>query len=269
MTALQRSLGVIWNIAATTVGEAIRRRVLLIILLIGLVLLSIIPALSILSARSSTSITIGTMYAVMQGTSAILAIILTVYMIPNEIERRTIYTILSKPVQRWQFFLGKYLGAMLSLALMIALMTVVMVGLFWMFQKPPISKIIEVAQQPVLYWMEMSLLAAVAIFLSTFVAPLINFFLSIGIWVVGTVLNPLYDSISKNTNTPPVMKSLAQVITSLLPNFENYDVKNPIINPGQNIQNQSSYYLYVLGYGVIYISILLLIGGIIFDRREV
>ena len=49
-------------------------------------------------------------------------------MIPNEIERRTIYTILSKPVQRWQFLLGKYLGAVLALGLMMALMTVVILG---------------------------------------------------------------------------------------------------------------------------------------------
>src|SRR5665213_2090629 len=57
-------MNVIWNIASTTVGEAIRRRVLLVILLIGVLLLSIIPALGVLSARSETSITIGTMYAV-------------------------------------------------------------------------------------------------------------------------------------------------------------------------------------------------------------
>lgn len=260
---------VIWNIAATTVGEAIRRRVLLVILLIGVLLLSIIPSLSILSARSETSITIGTMYAVMRGTSALIAIILTIYMIPNEIERRTIYTILSKPVQRYQFLLGKYFGAVLALALMIGLQTLVMVVLFFAFQHPTAQKLIEISTQPILYWMEMSLLSAVGMCFSTFVAPLVNFFLTIGMWLVGTVLNPLYDTISKNSQTPALMKGVARIIVNILPNFANYDTKNPIINPGQVIENQQSYYLTVIVYGLLYIGSLLAVGIMIFDRREV
>lgn len=259
----------IWNIASTTVGQAIRQRVLLIILLIGLLLLSIIPSLSILSARSETSVTIGTMYAVMRGTTALIAIILTIYMIPNEIERRTIYTILSKPVLRWQFYVGKYLGAVLALALMLALMTIVMVGLFAAFQQPGVSKLLEISQQPVLYWFEMSLLSAVAMCLSTFCNPLVNFFLSIGIWVIGTVLNPLYDTVAKNSNTPTAMKFISKLVTNLLPNFANYDTKNPIINPGQAIVQQNVYYAQVIGYGLLWIVILSFIGILIFDRREV
>lgn len=262
-------MNVIWNIASTTVGEAIRRRVLLVILLIGVLLLSIIPALGILSARSETSVTIGTMYAVLRGTSALIAIVLTIYMLPNEIERRTIYTILSKPVQRWQFLVGKYLGAVLALLLMIFMMTVFMVLLFWVFQRPTMEKLGEVASQPFMYWMEMSLLAAVGMFFSTFIAPLVNFFLTIGMWLVGTVLNPLYDTLSKNQNTAAPMKAIATLITNVLPNFANYDTKNPIINPGQVIQNGTLYKWSTVGYTAMYVGILLLLSIVVFDRREV
>jgi ABC-type transport system involved in multi-copper enzyme maturation permease subunit len=260
---------VIWNIASTTVGEAIRRKVLLIILLIGVLLLSIIPALGILSAKSSSSVTIGTMYAVMRGTSALIAIVLTIYMLPNEIERRTIYTILSKPVQRWQFLVGKYLGAVMSLLLMILVMTALMVAMFAVFQRPGIDRIIDVATQPFMYWLEMSLLSAVGMCFSTFVAPLVNFFLTIGIWLIGTILNPMYDTISKNSGSSPIMKGMATLITNVLPNFANYDTKNPIINPGQVIQNANVYKASILGYTFVYVAILLLISILVFDRREV
>ncbi len=262
-------MGAVWNIAATTVGEAIRRRVLLVILMIGVLLLTIIPSLSVLSARSDDSVTVGTMFAVMRGTSALLAIVLTVYMIPNEIERRTIYTILSKPVQRWQFFLGKYLGAVLSLLLMITLMTVFMLVVYAIFQNHHASRLLSLAQQPVMYWIEMSLLAAVAICISTFVTPLINIFLSFGVWLVGTVLNPLYDTIANNSKSIPIMKSISKLIVSLVPNFADYDTKNPLINPGQPIQNQGLYYFTTIFYGVVWIALLLIIGALIFDRREV
>jgi ABC-type transport system involved in multi-copper enzyme maturation permease subunit len=251
------------------VGEAVRRKVLLIILMIGVLLLSIIPSLSVLSARSETSTMISTMYAVLRFTSALIAIVLTIYMIPNEIERRTIYTILSKPVQRWQFLLGKYFGAVLSLLLMIALMSTVMIILFALFQHPDMARIVDVAKQPVFYFMEMSLLAAVALFFSTFTTPLVNFFLSIGLWGVGTVLNPLYGTIANNSSAPKPMQMIAKFIISVLPNFANYDVKNPIINPGQLIENQTFYFFSVVAYGVVYIAILLIAGMLIFDRREV
>lgn len=236
--------------------------------MIGVLLLSIIPSLGVLSARSETSTMISTMFFVLRFTSALIAIILTVYMIPNEIERRTIYTILSKPVQRWQFLVGKYFGAVLALAMMIGMMSVVMIVLFFVFRHPPASQLFDLGRQALLYFVEMSLLASVAIFFSTFTTPLVNFFISIGMWLVGTVLNPLYDTISSNNNNP-VMQKVAQFVTTLLPNFANYDTKNPIINPGQQIRNETLYYLQVTGYGVLYITILLIAGILIFDRREV
>lgn len=256
-------------IASTTLGEAIRRRVLLIILFIGLLLISIIPSLSVLSARSEQSTTISAMYAVLRFTSALIAIILTIYMIPNEIDRRTIYTILSKPVTRWQFLVGKYFGAVFAIGLMIVLMSSVMLILFAMFQHPPLERILEVARQPMMYFMEMCLLAAVAIFFSTFTTPLVNFFLSIGVWGVGTVLNPLYESVAQNSGTPGAMKLIANLITRVLPNFANFDVKNPLINPNQIIENETVFFIQVILQAVAYIAALLILGNVIFDRREV
>jgi ABC-type transport system involved in multi-copper enzyme maturation permease subunit len=259
----------IFAVAGTTVNEAIRRRVLLIILFIGALLLSIIPALSVLSARSEFTVTVSAMFAVLRGTAALIAVILTIYMIPNEIERRTIYTILSKPCQRWQFLVGKYLGAVAALGLMILLMTVLMVGVFWVFQRPSPEKVMEVLRQPPIYFLEMCLLAAVGMFFSTFVAPLVNFFLTIGLWLIGTVLNPLYDTIANNSGANVFVSSMAKIITTVLPNFATFDVKNPIINPGQIIQSEQVYLLNTVMYGIVYSALLIVAAIFIFDRREV
>jgi len=116
---------------------------------------------------------------------------------------------------------------------------------------------------------EMSHLSAIAMFVSTFVAPLVNFFLSIGFWLVGTVLNPLYDSFANNPHSQALTKFMAKAILYILPNFANYDVKNPILHPNVIIQNETSYYLKTVGYGVLYIAVLLVLGIVIFDRREV
>jgi ABC-type transport system involved in multi-copper enzyme maturation permease subunit len=259
----------IWSIAAATVGEAVRRRVLLVILLVGVLFLAIAPGLGVLSARSETVVLRGMMLGIIQLTSAVIAIVLTVYMIPNEIERRTIYTILCKPVQRWQFLLGKYFGAVLSLALMMGLMSSVML-LVYMFQQQTVSSsALELARAPALFFVQMSLLAAVAIFFSTFVSPLVNFFMSGGLYLLGSLFNPFFKTLEENPTTPGIAKSIALFVNTILPNFAYYNIQNPIINPGSQIQNETTYYTLATVYGAFYIAVLLVAGILVFDRREV
>ena len=259
-------------IAKTTIGEAIRRKVLLIILLIGLLFLIIAPGLGVLSTKSEDTVLRSMMLGIIQLTSAVIAIVLTVYMIPNEIERRTIYTILSKPVHRWQFLVGKYLGAVGALGLMMALMSSVMIIAFIIqkgFDRQGFEAGLQLVQPPALFFVQMALLAAVAIFFSTFVSPLVNFFLSGGMFVLGSTFNPIVETLSNNPNTAPVTKAFVTFIGTVLPNFANYNVANPIINPTQTIVNPGTYYLNVTAYGIMYIGILLIGGILIFERREV
>jgi len=261
---------VIWSIATTTVGEAIRRRVLLVILLIGVLFLAIAPGLGVLSARQEVTVLKSMMLGIIQLTSAVIAVVLTVYMLPNEIERRTIYTILSKPVQRWQFLIGKYLGAVLALGLMMALMSIVLVVVFLIqSQNLNLGEIGSIVKAPAFYFVQMSLLAAVGIFFSTFVSPLVNFFLTGGIYLVGSLFSTVFETLAQNPNVPSAAKSAAMIINFLLPNFNYYNVQNPIINPGVVITNETWYYIQGAGYGLFYIGVLVVGGILVFDRREV
>lgn len=258
------------SIAKTTIGEAIRRRVLLIILLIGILFLTIAPGLSVLTARSTRTVLISLTLGVIQITSAVIAIVLTVYLIPNEIERRTIYTILSKPVQRWQFLVGKYFGAVGALFLMMSLMTVTLLAVFIFLQQgAPQEEILELVRVPVLFFVQMCLLAAVAIFFSTFVSPIVNFFLSGGTFLLGSLFNSLLEAVRTGENTGALTRIGAQILHSIIPNFQNFNVQNPLINPGQTIEAPGIYAIRVTAYAVVYITVLLIAGIIIFDRREV
>lgn len=256
-------------IAGTTVGEAIRRRVLLVILLIGVLFLVVAPGLGVLSARQETTVLKSMMLGIIQLTSALIAIVLTVYMLPNEVERRTIYTILSKPVQRWQFLIGKYLGAVAALGLMMLLMTTILTFVFSIQQGFNLAGITELVQAPLMYFVQMSLLAAVGIFFSTFVSPLVNFFLTGGTFLLGSLFSPFFKSLAENASVNPLTKNVAMLINTIIPNFAEYNVQNPIINPGSVITNPAQYYLFATIYGVVYIGILLVAGILIFDRREV
>lgn len=262
-------MNAVLSIARTTLGEAIRRRVLLVILLIALLLLVIAPGMNGLTARQSQTVLLSLILGVLQLSSAVIAIVLTVYMIPNEVERRTIYTILSKPVLRWQFLLGKYLGAISALGLMIMLMTGTMIAVFAAFQGPNVETLASLARVAMMYFVQMCLLAAVAIFFSTFVQPVVNFFLSGGVYLVGTVFGSLFATIAESQQLPQAVRVAAQIVMLIVPNFGQYNVQNSVINSGAQIVGEGIYYTNLAVYGVVYISILLLGAMLVFDRREV
>jgi ABC-type transport system involved in multi-copper enzyme maturation permease subunit len=264
-------MNVILAVAKTTLGEAIRRRIILVILLIGLLVVAIAPGLSVLTARQETTVLRSLTLGVIQLTSAVIAIVLTVYLIPNEIERRTIYTILSKPVQRWQFIVGKYLGAVAALGMMMLLMTVVLLAVFWGFQREAatVEVLGDLAKAPLLFFAQMSILAAVSIFFSTFASPILNFFLSGGTYLVGSTFNTLMETIANNQNLPVPAKLLAQGLNALVPNFQNYNIQNPIINQAPEIRGETLHFITLGGYALIYIGGLLILSVVLFERREV
>jgi ABC-type transport system involved in multi-copper enzyme maturation permease subunit len=261
----------IWAIASTTRDEAVRRRVLLVMLLIAVLFLAIAPGLNVLSARQETTVLKELTLGIIQISSAVIAIVLTVYMIPNEIERRTIYTILSKPVQRWQFLIGKYLGAVMALGLFMAVMTAVLLIMYATQQEGVnAEQLAGLVKAPVLYFIQMSLLAAVATFFSTFLSPIVNFFLTGGVFLVGQLFNPFFESMKSSETVSPIARGMASLFHLILPNFANYNVENVFINPHAQIRgSETTYMITITAYGVIYIAILLMAGILIFDRREV
>lgn len=223
-----------------------------------------------LTARQERTVLVSLTLGIIQLVSALIAVVLTVYLIPNEIERRTIYTILSKPVQRWQFLVGKYLGAVLALGLMMALMTAVLVIVFAIQQQEwSPEKLAVLAKAPTMFFVQMSIVAALAVFFSTFVSPLVNFFLTGGLFLVGSLFNVVFETMKDAQGGNPITKGAANIIHFILPNFGLYNVQNPIINPGQVIENETLYYINGVIYGLFYIGVLLIAGILIFDRREV
>lgn len=252
-------------IARATFGESIRKRVLLIILLVALLILIISPAFEVLTAREQRTILISFGLGIIQLAGALIAITVCVNMIPQEIERRTIYTILSKPVLRYHFLLGKFFGAVQTL-----LFAYVLMGLAFLlvvrirlgeFDSSVLSGI-------VMFFMQSTLLAAVTTFFSTFASPLVNFFLSGGTFLIGNLLSTFLDTLQK-LQVNPLMTGILQFLVLALPNFANFNVQNPIINPEQVLTESTTYIIQTLIYGVVYATLLLVGSILVFDRREV
>ena len=250
-------------IARQTVREAMRRRVMWVFLICGVFLIALGPVFGFLSPRDSQTVLRSLGLAALLLAGLFITIVTCIYLIPTEIERRTIYTVLSKPVQRYEFVLGKFLGGFATVFINIAAMGVVFLAMIY-FQEHKIPP--EMFKGVLMTFFQMLLLAALTIFFSTFATPVVNFFLSFGIFLVGN-LSSVTESLTTNHN--PIVRFAGNVIHYILPNFGNFNIQNSIIHPVTEIANENIFIRNNVIYALIYSAVLLTLAILIFDRREV
>ncbi len=92
------------------------------------------------------------------------------------------------------------------------------------------------------------------------------------LYILGST--PLLESLADPASDPghpknPLVVGIFQVLHVVVPNFGNYNIQNPIINPHEHITNEPIYIAWNILYAIVYTAILLTVGTLIFDRREV
>jgi ABC-type transport system involved in multi-copper enzyme maturation permease subunit len=105
------SFGRVWTIAANTFTESVRQKVFNILLVFALVVIACALFFRQFDFGEEFKFVKDFCLGAMSIFGTCIAIVGTSMLLPNEVEHRTIYTILSKPVRRFEFLLGKYLGS--------------------------------------------------------------------------------------------------------------------------------------------------------------
>lgn len=284
-----------WVIARNTFGDSLRKRVLLIFLLLAFVMLTLALLLNYFTAREQSTIFKSTQLVIILIFGALISITTAVFLIPNEIERRTIYSILSKPIQRWEFFLGKFLGGALTVGFMVGLMSLaLMLVLFVLAAKPP-TNAIEMSQQAqqsvnlsewmqrgfgeimlvlrgtLVIYFQLVIVTAIATTLSLYLTPTVNFSLTAFIWIVGN-LQWLVSALAGRNEGQGffLIPWIAKLFYYLVPHFHDFNIMGSIVHPEVPIAvNHWVYAGTVSAYGVAYALLVLLAGVLVFDRKEV
>src|SRR5437667_1378572 len=122
----------------------------------------------------------------------------------------------------------------------------------------------EMAKGVTMTFFQMMLLGAMAIFFSTFATPVVNFFMSFGIFMIGN-MSVVTESLTKNTN--PATKVVATIVHFLIPNFGNFNIQNKLIHPEVVISNENVFILQNVVYALIYSAVLLMLAILICDSR--
>ena len=260
-------MSTIWLIATGTFGEAMRRKILNVFLFVAIAIIVMTFAFTSFMPRQELVLIKSLGLGVIGLAGVFISVILGINLIPNEIERRTIYTILSKPVQRYEFVLGKFLGGLMTVLSNIALMGLAFLLLI-VYKEHAFN--LDVLKGILMIFFQLVIVGALALFFSVFLSPFVNFFLTFAVYLLGS-LSSVTESLASDPDhhKNPVVVGFFKVVHVVVPNFGNYNIQNPIIHPDVHITNENLYIAQNILYAIVYTSILLLIAVQIFERREV
>jgi ABC-type transport system involved in multi-copper enzyme maturation permease subunit len=257
-------------IASGTFGEAMRRKILNVFLFVGIALMVMGFAFSSFRPSEEMVIIKSLGLGVIALAGVFISVILFINLIPQEIERRTIYTILSKPVQRYEFLCGKFLGGLMTVFSNIALMGIAFIVLLLVKEHRWDHDITEAVKGVVMIFFQIMLLGGVSMCFSVLLSPFVNFFLSFAVYLLGS-MSSVTESLASDPDHKknPVVVLLFKVIHVLIPNFGNFNIQNPIIHPDVVIHNETIYLVQTILYALLWTAILMTIAVLAFDRREV
>ena len=250
-------------IARNAFREAVRDRVLYNLVLFVLLLIAGAIFLGQLSAGQETKIIIDLGLSAMLLFGVFIAIFVGVALVYKEIERRTLYAILSKPIGRGQFLLGKYLGLCLTLLVNVLVMGVgVCLALIYIRGgwDPLAAKIWPAI---LLIYLELTIVTAVALLFSTFSSPALSALLTFFVFVIGHFSADLKGL--ANTSSSAAARGLFRALYYLLPNLTTYSVITPAAHGvAPDIQS----ILLGAAYAVVYATVLLAAATMIFSGRN-
>lgn len=260
-------------VAFAVFRESVRDRVPLAIAGFGVLLVMASYLISQMTAGQDLKIIKDLGLAAIATFGLLIAIFIGIGLVWKEVERKSIYSLLAKPVQRHEFVIGKFAGLALTLLVNVATMTAVFyVVLAYLNTQFP-ANVRAVWPAPavdpgmlravLLIFMELLVVTAIALFFSTFSSPFLSAALTLGLWVIGHFNADLrnFEAVVDS----PVAASLARALYYVLPNFAAFDIKTQVVYA---LPVPASYLATTAAYGATYAAVLLTAAVMIFARRD-
>lgn len=250
-------------IALNTFRESIRDRVLYNLILFVLILVGASVFVSELSLDMESQFTATLGLSVMLVFGALIAIFIGVGLVYKEIDKRTIYNLLSKPIHRSEFIVGKYLGLCITLLVNSAVMVLGTELALLYVNHGFVPLQLAVLPAAYLIYLELALLVAIALMFSSFTTPMLAALFSFAAYVIGHFSGDLRQAAQLSDSS--VVRALLTAFYYLLPNLSNFGFIGEASH-GRTVPLRMAVSATV--YAVVYISILLSASALIFQRRN-
>ena len=202
-----------------------------------------------------------------------MAVFIGIGLVSKEVERRSIYGLLAKPVRRHEIVLGKFAGLVLTLSVNVAVMTLALYAVLAYVGAGDDELVRKAREAPaldpalikavVLILVQLMIVTAIALFFSTFSTPIVSAGLTVGLYVAGYFSQDLRNL--DQVVGSKAAQNFARGLYYVLPNLAPFDVASQVVH-GLPVTWQ--YMSLTITYGLVYIAILLVVGATIFSRRD-
>jgi ABC-2 type transport system permease protein len=251
----------IWVIAKNTLKLEIRDKILYGIVVFGLLYVFFMLFLSQLVLKELPMVK-GFGLTGVYFFNAIIALFLGTTSFFKDIDRKVVYFILSKPVSRVQFVIGKFLGLCLVLLLTSAILAVAYLGVV-AYESGGFDAIglLAIAMQ----YLEMALFLAFAIFVSTFSSSLMSVVYTSGVFFLGHVVSQLVSD-ARQMGLGGIQLFFVKVLYYIFPNLEKFDARDLAIHAVAMPWEQFGL---AVSYAFVYVVLLLAAAIWIFEKKEI
>ena len=265
-----------WTIAVYTYREGIRKKTLL-----GFLILSLLVIFgsrfisSFLDPSAETDIDVKLIKDICVSAISIFGMLITVFIsasvVPGEVENKVIYTILSKPVRRWQYLLGKFLGAQLIIIVNLLLMGALFFFALYYYQHVwPTLLLWSILLTYFEFLIVSAFTFAVSCVSTSAVVPTIG---GLFIYITGNLTEYLKDVQNRAGQTGQWLDALvgdiAKYLYEFLPNLQNFSLKMQIVNGMPNDPPRDLQIPNLIAYGLAYGLAGFILSWLLFWRKEV
>ncbi len=246
-------------IAGATFREAVRSRTFLLLIVIYTVGVLLSRIVGWISSTDGDLVTTDLVLSLQSVIGVLVAVATGTALVQSEIQQKTLYTILSRPVARWQFVVGKFLGLAAALALGQGLMLSIALAYLWLTGAPVHGWLILAGMLTIV---EVLVMAAVSLCWTALSSPLLAAVLGLATYALGHAVAALPDLINHLQGGQQI---LASTLASLVPNLGMFAYRN-----------QAAYALPMswsdaglsLGYGALWICLLVCITVGVVRRKQ-
>ena len=250
-------------VAINTFREAVRDRVLYNLVFFALLMIGAAILVGQISIGIERLVIVNLGLSAISIFGLVMSIFIGVGLVYKEIEKRTLYSLLAKPIRRWEFIVGKYAGLLLTLAVNTAFMTLGLAAALFYVGRPLVRSDGSILVATYLILLEFALVTALALFFSCFSSPMLSTLFTMGIYVTGVFAQDIRDFGALTRN--PGLQVTTRILYYMVPNFHNF---NAIAAAAHGDTIPFSLVWQNTLYAVLYVALLLLASSAVFSGRN-
>jgi len=253
-------MNAILAVARGTFREAVRDRVLFLVLVFGAAALVLSRVIAPIALGEGPRITVDLGLSALGLIGIAIVVLVGTQLVHKEIERRTIHVVLSRPLSRGQYLIGKWAGLTATMAAAVAAMTVILVAVGVSVRGPAIMG--PIVQAACMIACANAVLAALAVLFSSLSTPVLSILYTLGLYATGYWTNDLRNFAEQ---LPGFGGDALRLVSYLIPNLELFNLRSHVaLGEGTTVLHLAL----AIGYAATYTAAALALAVIAFERRE-